>query len=428
MSSGRPPFHEEKNKIGLISEIPHGRRETIVPDTPNGYSNLYTKCWNYEQSERPSMKEVVDELRIFISNSNSTTNYQQNDSILDQINPISNEDPTPSSTGSSLHKELSQMVQHLINMNTNELLVDNIISTNRQPNENVSLERNLSIMIIEIVDLIFKKANKTIEEAKQDIFDYFNVHDVNSNEIYNWLLDNQNNPDSLFLLGYFNYVGIGTIKKNYRRAFNLFTKASKQDHILAEHFVGECYRVGIGITKDEQLAFKYYENIANKGYAMGQFKLGWLYKNGINVKKDLKIAAYWYEKAANNGHLGAMNNLGLIYKNGDESVNHQKAFELFKKSAEGGLLDGTIMLGRCYNAGIGVNIDKKKAVELYKKAANLEHEVAQYNLALLYEKEKDLNKAIYWYEESAKRGYQNAQNKLRELREKKIRNNLCIIS
>jgi serine/threonine protein kinase len=42
ISSGKPPFHEEKNKIVLMYEISQGRREEIIPDTPNDYSNLYT--------------------------------------------------------------------------------------------------------------------------------------------------------------------------------------------------------------------------------------------------------------------------------------------------------------------------------------------------------------------------------------------------
>ena len=47
ISSGIPPFHEETNNIGLIYEISQGRREVIVPDTPNGYSDLYTGNYNF---------------------------------------------------------------------------------------------------------------------------------------------------------------------------------------------------------------------------------------------------------------------------------------------------------------------------------------------------------------------------------------------
>jgi TPR repeat protein len=133
------------------------------------------------------------------------------------------------------------------------------------------------------------------------------------------LLNNQNNSGSIFLLGYFNYYGIGTTVDE-KRAFSLFIDASEQDHILAQYFVGNCYELGSGITKDDKLAFEYYEKVANNkgytGYAIGQSKLGWFYENGLSVKKILNMAVYWYEKAANNGDLLATFNLGNFYKKG----------------------------------------------------------------------------------------------------------------
>ncbi|EXX64377.1 uncharacterized protein OCT59_024038 [Rhizophagus irregularis] len=404
ISSGKPPFREEKYDFSLMYKISQGRRETTVPNTPNDYSSLYSECWNNEPSERPTIHEVVNRLKVFISNSNNVTIYQQHD-ISDQPHPIPN---TPNSIRNSLHGELFQTIQDFTNMNTNEM--DNITSINKQINENFPSEKNLGIIIIGIVDLIFKKVNKRTKKVKQRVLDYLNNYNINSKEIYNWVLNNQNTSESIFLLGYFNYYSIGTTEDK-EKAFNLFINASEENHILAQYFVGQCYEFGNGITENETLAFEYYEKAANKDYASGQFKLGWFYDNGISVKKDLKMAAYWYEKAANNRHLTAMYNLGHLYKNGDGvDKDHQKAFELFKKSAEGGYSSGITMLGRCYSSGIGVNIDKKKAVKLYQKAANL----GENNLALKYEKgdgvKKDLDKATYWYEHwykhSAKQGYQ----------------------
>ncbi|GBC22190.2 kinase-like domain-containing protein [Rhizophagus irregularis DAOM 181602=DAOM 197198] len=416
ISSGKPPFHEEKNNIGLSYDISRGRREEIIPDTPNDYSNLYTECWNNEPSKRPTIYEVGNRLRVFIPNSNSTTIDQQND-ISNQTYFTPNENLTPNSVGNSVHGDLSKVIQNFTNLNTSEIEM----STNEQINENISSENHFSIMINEIVDLIFKGVNKNeIDKVKQHVLDYFNSHNVNSKVIYNWLLNNQNTSDSIFLLGYFNCYGIGSTKDN-EEAFSLFINALEQDHILAQYFAGKCYEFGKGIIKNEKLAFEYYEKVANKNYAVGQFKLGWFYDNGISVKKDLKMAVYWYEKAVNNGHLISMCNLGNLYRNGNGvEKDDKKAIELFKISAEGGYLGGIMMLGYCYDFGIGINIDEQKAVELYQKAANLGHNKAQYNLASKYKYgrgiEKDLDKAIYWYEQSAKQGHQKAQNKLKELR------------
>ncbi|EXX52086.1 uncharacterized protein OCT59_026780 [Rhizophagus irregularis] len=51
----------------------------------------------------------------------------------------------------------------------------------------------------------------------------------NPNEIYNWLSNNQTTAESIFLLGYFNYYGIGTIKDEERA----FKSVSEENQILA---------------------------------------------------------------------------------------------------------------------------------------------------------------------------------------------------
>ncbi|RIA89586.1 kinase-like domain-containing protein [Glomus cerebriforme] len=344
ISSGIPPFHGEAYDFSLMYKILQGRREKIVPNTPDDYARLFTECWDDEPNNRPFMHDVVKRLKMFIT-------------------------------------------------------------------------------VNEIVDLISKDCDKKKIEWTVINQYTFNNHNINPKEIYNWLLNNQNNSNSIFLLGYFNYFGIRTIR-NYKQAFNLFINASEQNHLLAQLFVGFCYEYGNGTTKNGILAFKYFEKISNKDYALGYFKVGFCYEIGTGIKKDLKLAAYWYKKAANNGHLIAMLNLGNFYLNGNGvEKDHQKAFELFKKSAEGECSEGMTMLGYCYDTGIGIEIDKQKAVDLYREAAKLGDDVAQYNLGIMYERgdgiEKDIYQAIHWYEQSAKQGYQCAQNKLTMLKKVK---------
>src|SRR5581483_10487333 len=229
------------------------------------------ECWDGEPDNRPSMHEVSKRLETIILQSGDAATYQKsNDEI---INSEPNENPVLNSAETSPQGELSQMIRNLHNMNTNDLNFASL--TNEQTfNENNSSEKNLNIIIKEIVSFIFKILNegKDSKLRKQHTLDYLSNHNINSLEIYNWLVNNQNDSDSIFLLGYFNYYGIET-DVNYKEAFYLLFNASEKNHTLAEYYVGVFYDYGYGITKNEKLAFEYYENIANKNYAMGQLQI-----------------------------------------------------------------------------------------------------------------------------------------------------------
>ncbi|UZO03972.1 uncharacterized protein OCT59_024371 [Rhizophagus irregularis] len=412
MSSGRPPFCTEgEYDVGLALEICQGLRETIVPDTPENYVKIYTKCWDSEPDNRPNIFQVVDWLRAIVTNIDVIIEEIEDQQLFgnQELNeaPISNNNSGP-------HGELSQLMQNFGNMNSKE------INTIEVP----SFEEVYNEIITEINDFIFKLLNRGIVSklVRQKTISFFNNHNINSQEIYNWLLtlnDNQNNSNSIFLFGFFNYLGIET-NENHEKAFYLFIDASEKDQILAQYYVGICYLYGRGISKNEKLAFEYFEKVANKNYTAGQIFLGCCYEDGIGIKKDLKMAFYWYEKAANNENIIAIYNLGICYKDGvGVEKDYNKSFKLFKESAEGGDLDGMTMLGYCYICGIGTNINNQKAFELFQRSANLGNIVASYNLGIMYEYgrriTKDIDKAVYWYEKSANQGYQKAQYRLKVL-------------
>ncbi|CAB4388133.1 unnamed protein product [Rhizophagus irregularis] len=65
LSSGQPPFcaDGEHYDVGLIYDISQGHRETVVPDTPDEYVKIYTKCWDGEPDNRPTIFQVVDWLK-----------------------------------------------------------------------------------------------------------------------------------------------------------------------------------------------------------------------------------------------------------------------------------------------------------------------------------------------------------------------------
>jgi TPR repeat protein len=79
-------------------------------------------------------------------------------------------------------------------------------------------------------------------------------------------------------------------------------------------------------------------------------------------------------------------------------------------------------LGRMYELGIKVSVDKAKALSLYKKAADQGYADAQYRMAIsmLYGKstERDERHGRKWLSMAAKNGHQTAQNLLAKMADK----------
>jgi TPR repeat protein len=337
------------------------------------------ECWDGEPDNRPTMQEVVRKLTTIILQKNVYQKFEK--------------------------------------MNIKEIGTS---TASNEPIMNKNIEsENLLMIVDKTIDLINKSINGGSNEIKikEIVINYItNNCKVNLQEIYTWLLSNQNKSSNLiFLIGCFNYYGI-CINENHVQAFSLFSKATEENNNLARYYVGLCHEFGEGALKSEEIAFQNYEEVANENYAAGEFKIGLFYDKGIGVKKSPEMATYWYKKAASNGNLTAQFNLAMIYKKEGDNKDYKKAFELFKQLAEKEYSRGISMLGYCYFNGIGTNVDNQKAFELYKKAANLGNSVAQYNLASMYESDvKDIKQAIYWYKASACQGYPNARYRLESL-------------
>ncbi|RIA87235.1 hypothetical protein C1645_878168 [Glomus cerebriforme] len=275
-------------------------------------------------------------------------------------------------------KYLFQIIQNFDKINVKE-----IEPTTKNINETI-FEEDLSIVIDELIEMNYESLSKGEEEnvRKQRTLDYINNHKINLQEIYKWLLNNQNNSNSIYLLGYFNYHGIET-NVNKKITLELYQKATEFENSIA------------------------------------QLDLAIMYIDGEDVDANY-LKAFELLKKLTEENTFAINTLAYCYNNGiGTDVSEQKAFELYQKAADLEDLNGINLLGYCYEEGIGTNINKQKAFELYQKAAKLGHDVAQYNLALMYENgevvEKNIDQAIYWYKKSAEQEFVYAQEELEKL-------------
>ncbi|GES91151.1 kinase-like domain-containing protein [Rhizophagus clarus] len=314
---------------------------------------------------------------------------------------------------SSLYEELSQIHQKFFKVVIREIEP----TTHQSINENI-LEEDLSIIVDELIELIFMNFNKGKEERvrKQQVLDYINNYNINLQEIYNWLLRNQTSSNFIYLLGHLNYYGIGIVI-NKKNAFKLYQKAAELENDVSQFELANMYIDGDGCDEDYDKAFELSKKLAKKEYPCGLNLLGYCYEHGIGTEFSEQKAFELYEKVAELKNLSGICNLGICYENGiGTEIDEEKAFELYQVAADLGYSYGINNLGCCYSYGIGTDFDDEKAFELYQKAANLENEHAQFNLAIMYEHgkgvEKNIKQAVYWLKKCADQGHQGALNEL----------------
>ncbi|GES92221.1 Sel1-like repeat protein [Rhizophagus clarus] len=209
---------------------------------------------------------------------------------------------------------------------------------------------------------------------------------------------NRGNSDAANNLGDLYKSGFG---RSLNEAFNWYQKAAKNGNRIAQYNLGNCYRFGNGVYMDLSKAFEFYKISANNGYVNAQFALGYCYSNGIGTVPNTERAYELYKMAAEKGHNDAQYNL-LLYplRKGDDKA-EKKLFETVKTAAEKECLESQYLLGYYYSHGIGTEINKEKALELYKMAAKRNHSMAQNNLGDLYKNDKFFKKAFYWYDKAA---------------------------
>ncbi|GBC22533.2 kinase-like domain-containing protein [Rhizophagus irregularis DAOM 181602=DAOM 197198] len=105
----------ERYDVGLALEILQGLRETVVPDTPENYVEIYTKCWDGEPDNRPNIYQVVDRLKEMITKTDAIAN------ILQSLDKHEFSKASLSINGLESQRELSQLIQNFNKINTKEI-------------------------------------------------------------------------------------------------------------------------------------------------------------------------------------------------------------------------------------------------------------------------------------------------------------------
>lgn len=138
------------------------------------------------------------------------------------------------------------------------------------------------------------------------------------------------------------YNNLGKIyenKKEYTKAFEYYLKSANLEECWACNKIGEMYRLGIGIEKNNTLAFYYYnlslELPINKASLWAKYNLAnYFYLNGnyeANIEKDEEKAITLLNDASNNNHLKSKIKLLYIYTNKYFKEKHENTLSIINK-------------------------------------------------------------------------------------------------
>ena len=120
------------------------------------------------------------------------------------------------------------------------------------------------------------------------------------------------------------------------------------------------------------------------------YQVGRMYLSGQGTEPDIEKAVEWFNKAAGQDNPDALYQLGYIYRNEEYGIANKNvsynyfhsAFEIFLSNYEVNPYDSdaAYKLGSMYHYGLGIEQDINKAIEWYKKSAELGNKKAQEKL------------------------------------------------
>ncbi len=192
------------------------------------------------------------------------------------------------------------------------------------------------------------------------------------------------------------------------------------DHPTAQYWLGDMYRRGVIVKRDNAEAVQWLTKSANQGNANSQAALGWMHSRGLGIAPDDKTALAWFRAAADQGHSVAQNNLGWVVEHGlGCAPDDREAAKWYRSSAEQGNTRGKLHFGVMCRDGRGGARDLTRARELFQAAAEDGDADAAYELGALFENgngvAEDRVQATKWYTAAAKRKHGGATEKLRIL-------------
>ena len=194
-----------------------------------------------------------------------------------------------------------------------------------------------------------------------------------------------------YRIGKMHCYGLGT-EQDYAQSFEWFLKSAQEGNKFAQYSLANLYYYGTGVEKDLPQAFLWYQKSSSQGQPYASYAVAQLYDKGEYVSKNAETAQGYY-KVALLGFLKLENKdqaddnlyykLGSMFKNGlGTEADISKAIDYFKRSAEMNNKNGLYEYGKALIQGKHIEADLNKGLECIEKAIKLGNTNAKRFLAL----------------------------------------------
>lgn len=191
---------------------------------------------------------------------------------------------------------------------------------------------------------------------------------------------------AILFIGYIYEFGRYGVSKDINKARYYWLKLANKNNIIAQICIGESYQT----SKDYKSAFEWYTKAYQNGSFYAAYYIGIFYEFGFYVKKDFQKALKYYQEASNKGSLLANNRLGILYFTNPLIKNDEKAFSYFMKAANNNYAIAQRFVGILTVAGLGVKADYEKGLSWLRKAGvNGDKEAAE--LYVMYSTDPEIN-------------------------------------
>ena len=201
---------------------------------------------------------------------------------------------------------------------------------------------------------------------------------------------------------------------NFNEAYPIILDLANQNNGRAMYFLGEYYFEGFGdITADTQKALEWWKRGKEAGDALAGLEA--VIEDDIEKNRtELHSLFLNIKKLSEEGDVFAQYKLAKCYRYGyGIEKDPEKALDIYRKAAELGYADAQNTVGFLYQNGIGAEKNGSEAVTWYQKAVDLGYAIAELNLGVCYERaigvEQDRKKAVELYKKSANKGYKGGQ-------------------